>query len=133
MNFLSERATLSGTTNKMNTLQVEKIVRVGADVLGVGMSLSQAVKIQVPVSGNKQYTVYTSEDGFSWSPQENGNSLTSQGGKLSFQTNHFSYFALVDLTQSTGSDTGGGGTGGTSGGTTTLSNGNSNAGAPLVG
>lgn len=94
--FLTELSTFSGTTLK--NYYVDSIVKVGADVLWVGMELSQNVTLSIPVKNtSKKYRILRSEDGINWidiSLQD----LTPANGKIEFQTNHFTFFAVVDVT-----------------------------------
>lgn len=91
--FISEEATLSGA--KLLGQNIERVARVGADILGVGMTLNRPVTIAIPAPVNMDYRVITSEDGLNWSPATAGIINSGASGKVSFETTHFSYFALV--------------------------------------
>lgn len=84
----------------MNTLNVTKVVKIGADTPGVGMRLSQEVQMDIQ-AGNGLYEVYSSEDGLTWYKESAIGLVTSDSsGIVTFRTNHFSYFALVAQTPS---------------------------------
>ncbi len=89
--FVSEKATLSGAS--LSAMNIEKIARVGADTLGVGMRLSQNVTLSFPVNTVTPYRILSSEDGLNWS--ELAPSVTPVNGRVSFSTPHFSLFAAV--------------------------------------
>ena len=84
--------------NKLKNLRVEKVIKVWADTLGVGLTLNKPVKINVPgVTSWKNYTVLFSEDGQDWKQLENAN-IVKNSTNLQFTTSHFTYFALAEST-----------------------------------
>lgn len=94
--FISKDAKIASDGTLLSNMNIEQIAKVGADTLGVGMSLNQPVTLSIPATPNKVYRVITSEDGLNWSTV-GANSDVSSGtnGKVSFNTQNFSYFALV--------------------------------------
>jgi hypothetical protein len=62
------------------------------------MQLNQPVRVSIPVSVDKPYRLYSSEDGLLWTAENNGLPFTASGGRLDFMTPHFTYFALTDGT-----------------------------------
>ncbi|NDK07809.1 DUF1800 family protein [Candidatus Gracilibacteria bacterium] len=95
--FFSEESVFNG--QKLKNLNVEKLLKVGADTLGVGMQLNQDVKIEIPVSNTTgTYKIVTSEDGLNWTELARKNETVLSGSTLGFYTNKFSYFALVEGT-----------------------------------
>lgn len=97
--FLSDISTFSG--EKLKNLNIENILKVWADTLWVGMNINRDVKISLPVkNGTGTYKVLTSENGMSWNEIQKKESITLSWNTLSFSTNHFSYFALYETTQS---------------------------------
>lgn len=90
--FLSSGA-LTSTGIPLSGMNVEKIVKVGADTLGVQMNLNQDITIGVPgLTSTRPYTVLRSEDGMNWMPIGTGSAIS---GTLSFRTSTLSYFAFV--------------------------------------
>ncbi len=71
-----------------------KLIKVWADTLWVWMKLNKKVNIKLPKDDNKNYTVITSQDGETWEllwqPKEEWNNLI-------IETDHFSYFLLIEL------------------------------------
>lgn len=61
----------------VSTMNVEKMVKIGADTLGVGMELNRPITVSVPATANQRYRVITSEDGLNWSLVGSGSKLTS--------------------------------------------------------
>jgi len=77
-------------------MNIEKIIKVGADTLGVQMNLNQSVNINISgMTANTPYTILRSEDGITWSSIGTGG---VSNGIVTFPTNTFSYFALVSAT-----------------------------------
>lgn len=62
MQFISKDAKLSSDSSPLSDLNVSKIFKVGADVLGVRMDLNQMVKISLPAIPQIGYRILTSED-----------------------------------------------------------------------
>jgi hypothetical protein len=94
--FVSDGAKMTNDGTSISTMSIEKMVKIGADTLGVGMELNRPITVSVPVTANKQYRVITSEDGLNWSLVGSGSKLSSGAeGKLAFRTQRFSYFGLV--------------------------------------
>ncbi|MDD5213258.1 MAG: DUF1800 family protein [Candidatus Gracilibacteria bacterium] len=93
--FSSGATTNSG--EKLRDLTVDKLIKIGADTIGVGLKLDR--NINVEVSGLKtstNYRVVSSEDLQNWTYMTG---ITSDStGKANFSTNHFTYFALIDTT-----------------------------------
>ena len=83
-------------TNKLKNLHVEKIIKVWADTLWVGLTLNKPVTINVPwINSSKNYTILYSEDGQNWKQLENSN-VVKNSTNLSFNTSHFTYFAIAE-------------------------------------
>lgn len=61
----------------VSTMNIEKMVKIGADTLGVGMELNRPITVSVPATANQQYRVITSEDGLNWSLVGSGSKLSS--------------------------------------------------------
>lgn len=81
----------------LSQFQVEKIVRIGADRLGVGMTLNQPVEIEIAgMQSGKNYMIISSEDGIRWSQHEVPTQVANMSGSVVFPTTHFSYFALAE-------------------------------------
>ncbi|MFA6091264.1 MAG: hypothetical protein WC774_05845, partial [Candidatus Gracilibacteria bacterium] len=90
--FLSFLA-LSDTGVLLSTMNIEKIIKLGADTLGVQMNLNQPVTLNISgMLSNTPYSILRSEDGINWTSLGTG---TVNNGILRFPTNTFSYFALV--------------------------------------
>lgn len=95
--FLSEESKINSTN--LNRLNIENIVKVWADTLWVGMDLNKEVQIKVPLTNSsKNYTVITSQDWINWA--ELNNQIQKNWNELNFKTNHFSYFAIVEIDSS---------------------------------
>ncbi len=80
---------------RSNILRINKI---GPDVRGIGLKLSQPVMLSFTnLTGSEKYRVITSEDGIIWNDVEQSGKLyqADKNGEITFQTNHFSYFALL--------------------------------------
>jgi hypothetical protein len=74
-------------------MNIEKIIKLGADTLGVQMNLNQPVTLNISgMLSNTPYSILRSEDGINWTSLGTG---TVNNGILRFPTNTFSYFALV--------------------------------------
>lgn len=89
--FFSEKSIFNW--EKLKNLNVESLMKVWADTLWIWMKLNQNVWIELPVKEqNWQYKIISSEDWINWI-EINNSFLT--WSFLKFQTDHFSYFALV--------------------------------------
>lgn len=94
--FLSERAKVGNVP--LRSMGVEKILKIGADTLGVGMELDRSVTLSFTgVSPSSEYRILRSEDGIFWVDQVFPNVFSDASGKLSFSTSRFSYFAAVPV------------------------------------
>lgn len=95
--FLSEDANLNWSD--LSWLNISKIIKVWADKLWVWMQLNKNVVIWVPVSNLSSWTyaVITSEDGINWTWIQNSNTTLWNDWYLSFATDKFSYFAIVQV------------------------------------
>lgn len=130
--FVPSYATITGS-GAFPLDRMQKLVKVGADMLGVGMRLNQGVTLEVsglPVS--QTLDVVSSEDGIAWAKVGSGTVSTDTAGTARFGTDHFSYFAFLSQTAGTGS-TGGGGTGTGTTGTGTTGTGSTGSGSTGTG
>jgi hypothetical protein len=76
---------------------IEKIIHVWSDTLWVGMNLSNSVDIRVNnLTSWKKYGVLSTQDGIDWQKVEDNN-IIQNNTNLTIKTNHFSYFAIVEL------------------------------------
>lgn len=95
-NFFLSSGSLTNTGVPLSSLNIEKIIKVGADTLGVQMNLNQSVTLNVSgMVSTLPYTILRSEDGVVWSSIS---TASASGGILQFPTSTFSYFALVPAT-----------------------------------
>jgi hypothetical protein len=88
------------TTNlweKLRDLTVDKLVKIWADTVWIGLKLDNFVEVWVDwLKVNTNYKIVSSEDLQNWTYMT---WVTSDAtGKVNFSTNHFSYFALIDAT-----------------------------------
>ena len=82
---------------KINQYNIKKLIKVWASSLWVWLNLNQNVTIEVNnIDTTKNYKILTSEDWIEWYVLENSN-ITKVWNKLQFQTNHFSYFTIVEV------------------------------------
>ncbi|MDD2907278.1 MAG: DUF1800 family protein [Candidatus Gracilibacteria bacterium] len=96
--FLAKNSNYNGEL--LSKYTIDKIIKVGADQLGVGMKLNKNVTIKIPnLDVSKNYTVLSSEDGINWI-RENNSRISKNGGNLDLIVNHFTYFALVETDSS---------------------------------
>lgn len=96
--FLSDRAVTVSDSAKLRSLNVAKIVKVGADTLGVGMELDRSVVLSFTgVAPSSEFRVLRSEDGIRWVDQSAGNVFSDANGRLAFLADSFSYFAAVSI------------------------------------
>jgi uncharacterized protein (DUF1501 family)/uncharacterized protein (DUF1800 family) len=92
--FISEDSKL--WTKKLKNFRIDKLIKVGADTLWVGMNLNKPVQINIPwISASKNYVILFSEDGNTWEILANAN-ITKASGWLTFSTDHFTYFAVAE-------------------------------------
>lgn len=90
--FITKNATFSWSSLK--NLPIENILQIWSDTLGVWMKLNQNVKISIPIlSSSWTYKIITSEDWINWTEVNN---ITQNWNNLSFNTDHFSYYALYN-------------------------------------
>lgn len=79
-------------------MNVAKIVKVGADTLGVGMELDRSVVLSFAgVAPSSEFRILRSEDGINWVNQSVSNVFSDANGRLAFLTDSFSYFAAVSI------------------------------------
>ncbi len=84
----------------LKNLWVSKIIKIWADTLGISMKLNREVDIELTNLWTwKYYKVLSSDDLVNWTYLPSF--MTDLDWKWSFKTNHFSYFALIDMTDST--------------------------------
>ncbi len=96
--FLSDRAVAVSDSAKLRSLNVAKIVKVGADTLGVGMELDRSVILSFTgVAPSSEFRILRSEDGIRWIDQSASNVFSDANGRLAFATDSFSYFAAVAI------------------------------------
>ncbi len=94
--FLSSDAVAVSGSTALRSMGIAKIVKVGADALGVGMELDRSVTLSFSgVSPSSEYRILRSEDGLSWIDQTGSTVFSDAAGRLSFDTSNFSYFAAV--------------------------------------
>lgn len=93
---------ISNLSNYNNTKldkfkNIEKIIHVWSDTLWVSMNLNMDVDLKVKnISTSKNLWVITSQDGITWT-RVNQNKISKQNGEINIKTDHFSYFAIVEL------------------------------------
>lgn len=94
--FLPEDARLIEDGLSLSGFVMTDVVRVGADVLGIGMHLSQPVELTLTgATPNAQYYILTSEDGHNWSRHSYTPVTADASGVVTFPTDHFSLFTLA--------------------------------------
>lgn len=99
--FIPQNATITNSGITLTKNQVTRLVKVGADKLGVGMILNQSVQVEFRnITDTGSYRVLSSEDGVNWSDVEGSGQEYQRdaSGSIIVSTNHFSYFALVAST-----------------------------------
>ncbi len=80
-----------------NIKNIEKIIHVWSDVLWVWMNLNKPVDLKINwINSNIKYWVIHSIDWIDWEKMNQTN-ITQWNNQLIIQTNHFSYFAVVEL------------------------------------
>ncbi|MCH2188598.1 hypothetical protein MK079_02095, partial [Candidatus Gracilibacteria bacterium] len=92
--FLDVTSTFSGS--QLSTFSIPKMVKIGGDQLGLRMNLNQPVDIELDIPDTtKEYIVIQSEDGVNWT--RNTSALTKTSNSVRFSTDHFSFFAVVEV------------------------------------
>lgn len=85
---------------ELNKLKVERLIKVWADTLWIGMKLNKDVILRIPwINNSKNYGVLSSEDGVNWN-RENALSIQKDWTNLNITTDHFTYFAIVEINSS---------------------------------
>ncbi|MDD3144606.1 MAG: DUF1800 family protein [Candidatus Gracilibacteria bacterium] len=93
--FISKTSKYNG--NLLSNLNIDKIIKVGADKLDIAMNLNQDAIIKIPnLDTNKKYSVIYSQDGENWNKVSDTN-VVKTGTNLDLKVNHFTYFALVEV------------------------------------
>ncbi len=96
--FLSDRAVTSSGGTMLRSMNVAKIVKIGADTLGVGMELDRSVVVSFSgMAPSSEFRILRSEDGINWVDQMNSTTFSNASGRLAFATDKFSYFAAVSV------------------------------------
>lgn len=96
--FLSDKAMAMSGSTALRSMNVAKIVKVGADTLGVGMELDQSVVLSFTgVAPSSEFRILRSEDGISWIDQSGSTIFSNASGRLAFATDKFSFFAAVSV------------------------------------
>ncbi len=81
---------------KINQYKISKLIKIWASSLWVWLELNKYVTIEINnIDINKNYSILTSEDWIKWETLLNSN-IKKLWSKLQFQTNHFSYFAIIE-------------------------------------
>lgn len=96
--FLSQKAKITDLGLHLSDFPIERIVRMGSDTLGVGMTLTRPVTVSIEkMTPHGSYTILTSIDGLDWHRQSTDVVSASASGVLEFPTDHFSFFALAPV------------------------------------
>jgi len=96
--FIPSEAYLKEDNISLKNFQTSNTIRIGSDVLGVGMNLSQDVTITLTgAQSNTQYYIFTSEDGVEWERHSYTPVMSDASGVVQFDTNHFSLFTLAEV------------------------------------
>lgn len=96
--FLPKNAYLIEDNLLLKDFSTSNTVRIGADVLGIGMQLSQPVEVTITgATANTLYYVFTSEDGVAWKRQSPTPYTSDANGNVVFDTDHFSLFTLAEV------------------------------------
>ncbi|MDQ1343807.1 MAG: hypothetical protein QG650_527 [Patescibacteria group bacterium] len=97
--FLSERALAMSGNTALRSMNVAKIIKVGADVLGIGMELDRSVTLSFAgLAPSSEFRILRSEDGVAWVDQRPSSVFSDATGRIAFDTDAFSYFAAVSVT-----------------------------------
>ncbi len=92
--FFSKKSKFSSFD--MENIKVSRLIKVGADTLWVWMKLNKKVALEVDwVNASKNYIILWSTDWEKWEKIENPE-IQKTGTKLTFTTDHFTYFAVVE-------------------------------------
>lgn len=82
--------------DKLLNYRIKKLLKVWASTLWVWLKLNKDVLIEIPnFSISNDHIVITSEDWINWNEVSNSN-LKITDDTVSFNTNHFSYFAIIE-------------------------------------
>lgn len=93
-NFIWSSSNISW--KKLSNYNIDKLLKIWANNLWIWMKLNKAVSVEVDsLDESKKYNVIYSEDWVNWNILENSNIIKSWS-KLTFDTDHFTYFALVE-------------------------------------
>ncbi len=85
---------------ELSKFKVERLIKVWADTLGIWMILNKNVVLKIPwINSAKNYWVLSSEDWINW-VRENDLSVEKDWTNLNITTNHFTYFAIVEINSS---------------------------------
>jgi hypothetical protein len=96
--FIPSEAYLKEDNMPLKNFQISNTIRIGSDVLGVGMNLSQDVTLTITgARSNTQYYIFTSEDGIEWERHSYTPVMSDASGVVQFDTNHFSLFTLAEV------------------------------------
>lgn len=96
--FIPEEAYLMEDNLLLKDFTTSNTIRIGADVIGIGMQLSQPVQITITgATANTDYYVFTSEDGIAWKRQSPTSYTSDANGDVIFDTDHFSLFTLAEI------------------------------------
>ncbi|GAB0174409.1 MAG: hypothetical protein HHAS10_02880 [Candidatus Altimarinota bacterium] len=95
--FIPDNATIVSENKILQRESIISLIKIGADVRGIGMNLNQPIGLEFrSLIPKENYRVLTSQDGISWDDVESGKSYTgSTNGSIYVETSHFSYFAVV--------------------------------------
>ncbi len=89
--FIWENAVFN--TQKLKDLNIENILKIWADSLWVWIKLNQKIKITLPIKNQSaNYKILKSEDWINWIEIIS----IKNWSNISFETNNFTYFALVN-------------------------------------
>lgn len=99
--FLPQNAYLIEDNLLLKDFVTSNTIRIGADVIGVGMQLSNPVEVTITgATANTDYYVFTSEDGIAWKRQSPTPYTSDASGNVVFDTDHFSLFTLAEIPSS---------------------------------
>lgn len=96
--FWPTNALLTSENQLIPVANIAQVNKIGPDVIGMGMKLNQKLTLSFTnLSWSGKYRVISSQDGITWSDVEGTGQMYQPDfqGKISFQTDHFSYFALL--------------------------------------
>ncbi|MDD4151956.1 MAG: hypothetical protein PHR68_05045, partial [Candidatus Gracilibacteria bacterium] len=96
-NLIFSSGAVTNSGEKMRDLNVGKLIKIGTDTVGVGLKLDNFIEIGVDsLKANTDYKIISSEDLQNWTYMTG--MTTDATGKGIFETNHFTYFAIVENT-----------------------------------